>query len=55
VHAVSAVIAALMSAAVIVALVHRPAPGEPHTGRWASLSLLALYMLGAMIQWLAGR
>jgi cation:H+ antiporter len=55
VHAVSAVIAALMSAAVIVALVNRPVPGEPHPARWASLSLLALYMLGAVVQWLAGR
>lgn len=55
VHAVSAVIAAIMSATVIVALVHQPVAGRPHPARWASLSLLVLYAFGAGVQWLAGR
>lgn len=54
VHAVSAVTACMMSAAVIVALAYRPASRVWHTASWASLSLLALYLLNAMIQFLHG-
>ncbi|KGM39482.1 cation transporter [Aquabacterium sp. NJ1] len=54
VHAVSAVTACMMSAAVIVALAYRPVSRVWHTASWASLSLLALYLLNAMIQFLHG-
>jgi len=55
VHAVSAISAGLMSGAVIVALVYRPVSRVWHIASWASISLLALYLLNAEIQFLHGR
>ena len=55
VHAVSAISACLMSGAVIVALVYRPVSRVWHIASWASISLLALYLLNAAIQFLHGR
>jgi cation:H+ antiporter len=55
VHAVSALTACLMSGSVIVALAYRPVSRVWHTASWASLSLLALYLLNAVIQFLQHR
>jgi cation:H+ antiporter len=44
-----------MSGAVIVALAYRPVSRVWHTASWASLSLLALYLLNAMVQFLHSR
>jgi cation:H+ antiporter len=54
-HAVSAITACLMSGAVIVALAYRPVSRVWHTASWASLSLLALYLLNAAMQFMHGR
>lgn len=54
-HAVSAISAALMSGVVIVALACRPLSRVWHVASWASLALLALYLLNAAIQYLHGR
>lgn len=55
VHAVSAISAGLMSGAVIVALTYRPVSRVWHTASWASISLLALHLLDAAIQFLHGQ
>lgn len=55
VHAVSAISACLMSGVVIVALAYRPVSRVWRTASWASLALLALYLLNAAIQFLHGR
>lgn len=55
VHAISALTACLMSGAVIVALAYRPVSRVWHTASWASLSLLVLYLLNAMVQFLHSR
>jgi cation:H+ antiporter len=55
VHAVSAITACLMSGAVIVALAYRPVSRVWHTASWASLALLALYLLNAVVQFMHGR
>ncbi len=55
VHAVSALTACLMSGAVIVALAYRPASRVWHTASWASLALLALYLLNAAVQFMHGK
>ncbi|NMM19362.1 MAG: sodium:calcium antiporter [Rhodoferax sp.] len=55
VHAVSAITACLMSGVVIVALAYRPVSRVWHIASWASLALLALYLLNAAIQFLHGR
>jgi cation:H+ antiporter len=55
VNAVSALTACLMSGAVIVALAYRPVSRVWHTASWASLSLLALYLLNAAVQFLQSR
>lgn len=55
VHAVSALTACLMSGAVIVALAYRPVSRVWHTASWASLTLLALYLLNAAVQFLQSR
>lgn len=55
VHAVSAISACLMSGAVIVALVYRPVSRVWHIASWASISLLALYLFNAAIQFLHGQ
>lgn len=52
VHAVSAITACLMSGVVIVALAYRPVSRVWRTASWASLSLLTLYLLNAVIQFL---
>ena len=53
-HAVSAVMASLMSAAVIVALASRPAQRVWHLASWVSMALLALYLFNAVVQYLHG-
>lgn len=55
VHAVSAITACLMSGVVIVALAYRPVSRVWRTTSWASLALLALYLINAAIQFLHGR
>lgn len=55
VHAVSAMTACLMSGVVIVALAYRPVSRVWHTASWASLSLLVLYLLNAVVQFLQGQ
>lgn len=54
VHAISALTACLMSGIVIVALSYRPVSRVWHTASWASLALLALYLLNAATQFLHG-
>ena len=54
VHAVSAVMASLMSAVVIVALASRPAQRVWHLASWVSMALLALYLFNAVVQYLHG-
>lgn len=53
-HAVSAVTACLMSGAVVVALAYRPVNRVWRVGSWASIALLALYLLNAVLQFLHG-
>ncbi|MDO9198685.1 sodium:calcium antiporter [Rhodoferax sp.] len=55
IHAVSAISAGLMSGVVIVALAYRPVSRVWHTASWASIALLALYLLNAAVQFLHGR
>lgn len=55
VHAVSAISACLMSGVVIVALAYRPVSRVWRSASWASLALLALYLINAVIQFLHGR
>ncbi len=50
-HAVSALSACAMSGAVIVALAYRPVSRIWHTASWASIALLALYCLNALLQY----
>lgn len=54
-HWVSALTAALMSAVVALALIHRPSSRVGHVCSWASLSLLAMYSLNAGYQFSQGR
>lgn len=54
-HAVSALTAATMSGAVVVALIFRPASRVLRIGSWASVVLLALYLLNAVLQFWQGR
>lgn len=54
VHAASAFIACLMSAIVIVSLASRPTRRVAHLATWSSLSLLALFLLNAGIQYWHG-
>lgn len=54
-HIVSALTAATMSGAVIVALTYRPVSRVLHIGSWASVTLLGLYLLNAVVQFLHGR
>lgn len=54
-HAVSAITACLMSGVVIVALAYRPVSRVWRTTSWASLALLALYLINAAIQFLHGQ
>jgi len=52
VHVVSALTASMMSGAVVVALVYRPVSRVWHVASWASLALLGLYVLHAVILFL---
>lgn len=54
IHAVSALIACLMTGAVVVALVYRPVSRVWHMGSWASVALLALYLMNALLQFIHG-
>lgn len=51
-HVLSALSACLMSGAVVVALAYRPAARVRHIGSWASLVLLAVYLLNGLLQYL---
>lgn len=55
VHAVSALTACLMSGVVIVSLAYRPVSRVWHLASWASLALLGLYLLNAVIAFLHGK
>ena len=44
-----------IASAVIVALACRPASQVWHTASWASLALLALYLLNAAVQFMHGK
>lgn len=50
-HAISALSACIMNGAVIVALVYRPVSRVWHTASWASIALLALYLVNAGLQY----
>lgn len=54
VHAVSAMSACLMSGIVIIALGYRPVSRVLHIASWAGLSLLVLYAINTVIQYLNG-
>ena len=54
IHAVTAITACMMSGTVVVALAYRPVSRVWHTASWASLSLLAMYLLNAVIQYRHG-
>lgn len=54
IHAVSAMSACLMSGAVVIALAYRPVSRVWHIGSWASMALLALYLMNAALQFLHG-
>lgn len=54
-HTVSALTAATMSGAVVVALTFRPMSRVLHIGSWASFVLLALYLLNAFVQFWHGQ
>lgn len=54
-HAVSALMACLMSGVVLVALSYRPVSRVWHRASWTSLLLLALYLLNAAIQYQQGQ
>lgn len=53
-HWVSALTGTLMSAVVMLALIHRPTSRVGHVCSWACLSLLAMYVLNAGYQFLEG-
>jgi cation:H+ antiporter len=53
-HAISALMACLMSGVVLVALSYRPVSRAWHRASWTSLVLLALYLLNAAIQYQHG-
>lgn len=55
VHTVSAITACLMSGIVIVALAYRPVSRVWRIASWASLALLALYLINASIQFVHGQ
>jgi len=54
-HILSALTATLMTGAVIVALTYRPVSRVWHIASWASLTLVGLYILNAVLQYLHGR
>lgn len=55
IHAVSALSACLMTGAVVIALAYRPVSRVLHVGSWASIALLALYLLNGMLQYWHGK
>lgn len=55
IHAVSALTSCVMSGTIVVALSYRPVSRVWHIGSWASIALLALYMLNAVLQYLHGQ
>lgn len=55
IHVVSALTACLMTGLVVVALAYRPASRVMRIGSWASIALLALYVLNAVLQYAHGR
>lgn len=54
IHVVSAMSACLMSGAVVIALAYRPVSRVWHIGSWASIALLALYVMNAVLQFRHG-
>lgn len=54
-HILSALSACVMSGAVVVALAYRPVSRVWHIGSWASIALLAMYLLNTMIQYFQER
>lgn len=53
-HMMSALSACLMTGTVVVALAFRPASRIWHIGSWASIGLLAMYLLNTLIQYMHG-
>lgn len=53
-HASTALVACMMSGAVVVALAYRPATRVRHIGSWASLALVSLYLFNGLLQYLHG-
>jgi cation:H+ antiporter len=53
-HTLSALTASVMSGAVVVALTYRPASRIWNIGSWASIALLALYLLNALVHYRHG-
>lgn len=54
-HAISALVASVMSGAVVVALVYRPTTRVLRTMNWVSASLVGLYLVNAIIQYRYGQ
>lgn len=55
IHVLSALCACVMSGAVVVALAYRPVSRVLHLGSWASIALLGLYLLNALLQFAHGK
>lgn len=55
IHVLSALSACVMSGAVVVALAYRPVSRVLHIGSWASIALLGLYLLNALLQFSYGK
>ena len=55
IHVLSALCACVMSGAVVVALAYRPVSRVLHLGSWASIALLGLYLLNALLQFSHGQ
>jgi cation:H+ antiporter len=51
-HASTALIACIMSGAVVIGLAYRPTRRVRHIGSWASLALVLLYLLNGLLQYL---
>jgi len=55
IHVLSALCACVMSGAVVVALAYRPVSRVLHLGSWASIALLGLYLLNALLHYSHGQ
>ncbi|MDF1481676.1 sodium:calcium antiporter [Extensimonas sp. H3M7-6] len=55
IHVLSALCACVMSGAVVVALAYRPVSRVLHLGSWASIALLGLYLINALLQYSHGQ